>query len=69
MSIRLRLPTGERPIRVVVQPVLDRAGDLAALYAVVQDLTGVLRELESQRRGQHAANTRRMHGGVSPRRE
>jgi PAS domain-containing protein len=68
-SIRLRLPTGERPIRAVVQPVLDRAGELTALYAVVQDLTVVQRQLESQRRGQHAANTRRMHGGVSPRQE
>ncbi len=68
-SIRLRLPTGERPVRAVVQPMLDRGGELVTLYAVVQDLTGVLHQVEAQRRGEHAAKTRHMHGGLSPRRD
>jgi PAS domain-containing protein len=60
--VRLRLPTGERPIRAVVQPVLDRNGELVTLYALVQDLGELLRQAEAQRRGEHAANARRIHG-------
>jgi len=67
--LRLRIGGGERPIRVVIQPVLDDHDELVAVYALVQDLTDISRRNETQRRTEHAAKVRKIHGGVTPRRE
>jgi PAS domain-containing protein len=69
MSLRLRVGGNERPIRAVVRPLLDPSGDLTGLYALVQDLTELRRSTDTQRRSEHAAKIRKIHGEVSPRRD
>lgn len=69
MTVRLRAGGGERLVRAVFRPVPDEHGDLVGLYAVVQDLSELQRRSEAQRRTEHAAKIRRIHGAVSPRRE
>jgi hypothetical protein len=39
------------------------------VYALVQDVSEVTRRTEAQRRNEHAAKVRKIHGGVSPRRD
>ena len=68
-TIRLRVSSGERPVRAVFRPVVDAQGDLIGLFALVQDLTDLQRRSEAQRRSEHAAKIRRIHGAVSPRRD
>jgi len=66
--LRIRLRGAERTVRAVLRPVVDGQRDLIAIYGVVQDPTELNRRTEAQRRSEHAAKIRRMHGGVSPRR-
>jgi PAS domain-containing protein len=67
--LRLRLGSGERTVRVLLRPVVDEQRDLVGIYGLVQDLTGVNRDADAQRRSEHAAKLRRIHGAVSPRRD
>ena len=69
MSVRLRVGGGERLVRAVIRPVPDENGDLVGLYGLVQDLSEFQRRSEAQRRSEHAAKVRRIHGAVSPRRD
>jgi PAS domain-containing protein len=69
LALALQVRGGQRPVRAVARPVLDGTGHLVAVYGLVQDLTEVVRRSEAQRRNEHAAKTRRIHGGVSPRRD
>ncbi len=68
MTLRLRVG-GSRLIRAVVHPVLADDGRLTSLYTLVQDLTEFQRRNDTQRRNEHAAKLRRIHGAVSPRRD
>jgi PAS domain-containing protein len=68
-AIQVRVSGGERPIRAVFRPVLDSQDELIAIYAVVQDLSELSRRSDAQRRSEHAAKVRKMHRGVSPRRD
>ncbi len=65
--LRIRRGGGDRSIRAIVRPVVDGHRDLVGVYGVVQDLTELNRRTEAQRRSEHAAKVRRIHGAVSPR--
>jgi hypothetical protein len=67
--LRIRRGGGDRSIRSIVRPIVDGHRDLVAVYGVVQDLTELNRRTEAQRRSEHAAKVRRIHGAVSPRRD
>jgi PAS domain-containing protein len=67
--LRLRLGSGERPVRAVLRPVVEEPRDLVGIFGVVQDLSPLHRHADAQRRSEHAAKVRRIHGAVSPRRE
>lgn len=68
-SVRIRTSAGERLVRAVICPVLDERHTLTGLYALIQDLSELNRRTDAQRRTEHAAKVRRIHGGVSPRRD
>jgi hypothetical protein len=67
--LRLRLGSGERPVRAVLRPVVEAPRELVGIYGIVQDLTSLRRHTEAQQRSEHAAKVRRIHGAVSPRRD
>ena len=67
--LRIRLGSGERAVRALLCPVVDEQRELTGIYGVVQDLTELDRRADAQRRSEHAAKVRRIHGAVSPRRE
>jgi PAS domain-containing protein len=67
--LRIKLGSGEGVIRAVLRAVVDEHRELTAIHGVVQDLTELSRQADAQRRSEHAAKVRRIHGAVSPRRE
>jgi hypothetical protein len=67
--LRLRLGSGERPVRAVLRPVVEEQRDLVGIFGVVQDLRPLHRYADAQRRSERAAKLRRIHGAVSPRQE
>jgi len=69
LTFRLRIGGDERLVRAALRPVTDEHDELVGLHGLVQDLSEFQRRSEAQRRSEHAAKMRRIHGAVSPRRD